>query len=93
MSSITQSLTIPVMEAGLRIGYTIGTTKKYLEEGRFPLQVKKLGRNRVCLRSDVDAYVYKELFGRDIPGQEQSKPEDAIKQRSGGRPRKTPLSE
>lgn len=88
-SSDPQSLTMPVLQAGLRIGFTPGTTKKYLDEGRFPLQVEKLGRNRVCLRSDVDAFVYKKLFGRDIPCQEQTKPDDAVViKRSGGRPRK-----
>lgn len=84
-----QSLTIPVVEAGCLIGYTPGTTKKYLDENRFPLEVRKLGRNRVCLRSDVAAFVYKELFEREtIPGQPVIDDTLVKAKRGPGRPRK-----
>ncbi len=89
----SESLTVTVWAAGARIGYPKGTTKKLLDERRFPLEIRKLGRNRVCLRSDVEAFVYKELFGRDtIPGQpviDDATPEVTKAKRGPGRPRKT----
>lgn len=89
-----ESLTIPVREAGALIGYKPGTVEKLLDERRFPLKIAKLGRNLVCLRSDVDAYVVR-LFGRDVPGQEQKRDDAPTKAKRGpGRPRKvTPESE
>lgn len=92
-SSSTESLTVTVWAAGDRIGYPRGTTKKLLDEHRFPLEIRKLGRNRVCLKADADAFVYKQLFGRDtIPGQtvtDDATPEVTKAKRGPGRPRKT----
>lgn len=85
---------VTVWEAGEIIGFPKGTTKKMLDEKRFPLQIEKFGRRRVCLRSDAEAWVLKKLFGRgDEPQPAPAKSMAAIEEtepvrKLRGRPRK-----
>jgi len=86
-------LLITVREAGRRLGMTPGTIKKRLEQGNFPILVRKQGRNLMCCAADVPAYVEKLFDKASPPANDPSIPfaDDPNYQkakRGPGRPRK-----
>lgn len=87
---MTHQLIISAYEAGALIGLKRGTTKNYILSGRFPIPVRKVGRNWVCLLSDAVEYA-NHLFDR--VQEEPATPAVVEMKRSSGRPRKvTPES-
>lgn len=83
MTTNKHPLLITAREAGRILGLQPGTTRKFLDERRFPIAVRKIGRNWMVRRDDIARYV-DELFDRDV-GQSHPK----IENRGPGRPRKT----